>query len=111
MEFQAKWTDRYLYLGKKFEDYSNYKPIMNSPSTSQFVRPRRRRSQFSAPRSQTSQINEVHIGDSYNINRFGLGIREGCRSRLFLPAEDYILPRRFSQTSDCPVIKPTYFFF
>nr|XP_015834967.1 PREDICTED: uncharacterized protein LOC103312818 isoform X2 [Tribolium castaneum] len=93
-----KWTDRFLYMGKNFEEYSNYKPIMNSPSISQFVK-QKRKSHFSAPKSQTSQINEVHIGDSYHINRFGLGIKEGCKSRLFLPAEDYILPRRFSQTS------------
>ncbi|RZC42177.1 uncharacterized protein BDFB_006762 [Asbolus verrucosus] len=96
-----KWTDRYLYLGKNFEDFSSYKPVINSPRMSQFLKPRKI-SNFSVSSTKThqSQLNEIHIGDSYHINRFGLGIREGCRSRLFLPAEDYIVPRRFSQISD-----------
>ncbi|XP_068906643.1 uncharacterized protein [Tenebrio molitor] len=94
-----KWTDRYLYLGKSFDDRASaYRPVMDPPRISQFVRPRKL-SHFSVNGNRPSRTDEVHIGDSYHINRFGSGIREGCTSALFLPAEDYIVPRRFSQTS------------
>lgn len=93
-----KWTDRHLYMGKNFDDSSvNYQPIMTSPRISQFLKTRKL-SHFSV-QNQPSLIKEIHIGDSYHVNRFGSGVRENCSSALFLPAEDYIVPRRFSQTS------------
>lgn len=97
-----KWTDRYLYLGKNFDDPPTfYHPSVVKPQVSQFVK-HKPVVNFcvSSTKTNDSLAKEIHIGDSYSINRFGLGIKEGCSTGLFLPAEDYIVPRRFSYLTD-----------
>ncbi|KAJ8967263.1 hypothetical protein NQ314_002991, partial [Rhamnusium bicolor] len=39
----------------------------------------------------------LHIGDSVHINRFASGVYEGCGTGLYLTADDYVIPRRYSR--------------
>lgn len=46
-----------------------------------------------------SKASSIKVGDVYQVNRFATGVQEKCGTGLFLPAENYIIPRRFSQTT------------
>lgn len=47
----------------------------------------------------TSKSSQFKVGEVYPVNRFASGVQEKCGTALYLPAEDYIVPRRFSQTA------------
>lgn len=49
--------------------------------------------------SYTGEPTSIKIGEVYPVNRFASGVQEKCGTALYLPADDYIVPRRFSQTT------------
>lgn len=55
--------------------------------------------------TQTTTSDSIKIGEVYQVNRFATGVQEKCGTGLYLPAEDYIIPRRFSQTTQVNQIK------
>ncbi|XP_056648807.1 uncharacterized protein LOC130453206 [Diorhabda sublineata] len=99
MNYKNGWMDRNIYLGKYFENY-NYAPIVQSPTIEEFVKtPKSSKLGLATKQSDVisyMDANELKIGDCVQINRFGNGIDEGCNIRLFLTADDYVPPQRFS---------------
>lgn len=70
---------------------------MSSPKISQFIK-QKPISNFSIVlKKSKNQKSECNVGDWYPINRFGSGIKEGCKSALYLPCENYIIPKPWSK--------------
>lgn len=56
-----------------------------------------KRCKFSLAPSQATSCTECRSGDSQHLNRFGKGVKENCSTCLFLPVENCIVSKRFSE--------------
>ncbi|XP_022912500.2 uncharacterized protein [Onthophagus taurus] len=86
-----RWTDRYLFLGSRDENPLQYNPLTRSPTLAEFLHKDVDRIDIASKQSP-----ETPTKTSSQVNRFGLGVMENCRSCLFLPAENYIVTNKFS---------------
>nr|CAI5868393.1 unnamed protein product [Callosobruchus analis] len=97
----TRWTDRHLYLGNGFNGSKDYMPVMNPPSKAEFVKSMKNSTSTMKPKMSRqlsyAEENNLSYGDSVQINRFGSGVYEGCRTALYLTVDDYRLPQRYSQ--------------
>ncbi|XP_050308206.1 uncharacterized protein LOC126744714 isoform X2 [Anthonomus grandis grandis] len=94
-----KWTDRYLYLGKDLHESSlDYRPIVRMPYLDEFVKPRKKKKTKKAEYPALAYERGLSFGDTVQVNRFGSGISENCGTGLYLPFDDYIVPKRYSAT-------------
>lgn len=57
--------------------------------------PPKKRCKFSI--SQATSCTECRSGDMQQLNRFAKGVKENCSTCLFLPAENCIVSKRFSE--------------
>ncbi|KAJ8964093.1 hypothetical protein NQ317_004946 [Molorchus minor] len=117
----GRWTDRYLYMGKNFNDIGvDYRPVINRPATEEFLKKKPIQTSrtvivASAPQVQPYfQEKGLNIGDTVQINRFGSGVNEGCGTGLYLTVDDYVIPQRYSQTfnitrSEVSLVQPVNF--
>ncbi|XP_044748285.1 uncharacterized protein LOC123309302 isoform X2 [Coccinella septempunctata] len=95
-----KWSDRFLYMGKHFEDRSlAYVPRVKKPTLREFVH------QAKLTRNKTSPCNSDIVPNSsisqisHSINRFGNGIKDNCSNTLIMPIgfdENQFTKRTFS---------------
>ncbi|XP_028140313.2 uncharacterized protein LOC114334472 [Diabrotica virgifera virgifera] len=110
LNHQSKWTDKYAYLGTCFEN-GTYTPVIETPSVEAFVKvSKSSKAAVSSKKSEilsSMEVNDLRIGDSIQINRFGDGIEEGCHTGLFLTVDDYIAPRRYSQHMNDSILVPS----
>ncbi|KAL3266400.1 hypothetical protein HHI36_010577 [Cryptolaemus montrouzieri] len=82
-----KWTDRYLYMGKSFEDLPrHYLPQMDKPTTNEFVHHAKPSRNKTTPSS--SEIAQIALTPktSIAINRFGNGVKDNCSTTLLMTA-------------------------
>ncbi|CAG9862694.1 unnamed protein product [Phyllotreta striolata] len=86
---------------------SQYAPLVQPPSIEEFLHgTKSAKSSKLAIRNQRSETtnyaeeNNLSVGDSVQINRFGSGVKEGCNIGLYLTVDDYVVPRRYSSIID-----------
>ncbi|KAG5897141.1 hypothetical protein JTB14_025094 [Gonioctena quinquepunctata] len=99
VRMRSKWTDRHLYLGKHFEG-CDVQPVLTPPVVEDFIKTPNS-SKVITNRKYPEIVtymeqNDLNVGDSVHVNRFGYGIKEGCHTGLFLTVDDYVVPRRYS---------------
>ncbi|KAK9870955.1 hypothetical protein WA026_009917 [Henosepilachna vigintioctopunctata] len=82
-----KWTDRYLYLGKSFEDLpTHYLPHVHKPTLKEFVQKASLTRNKTSPSASEASQNALSPNTSMVVNRFGNGINDNCSTTLLMAA-------------------------